>query len=350
MKNNIIWLLALIVTMLTGTLSGQDAKIVDMGIFKNPDNHKELEVRLRSTQTVENGSYSAGIFTVRVPSEYGVTLTAIPGSSPYGYTFAGPVGQSDGYDYYRFQFSGSVHFVNWEKGVQYPLLSLRVNGDFPPNGRIKLVNNNEWTNRHNGDYYQELRGQELQRTFYYLPLTVRTFYAEPLVDRTVDLKWELESEEILAYSEVEYSADGRDFELIGQVPAYEKTNLAEESYSHLHNNPTDVNFYRIRLTDINGEVTYTPIRVVNFDNVDADFAVFPNPTSGPLTIASSSLIDYPAGVSYQLIDNSGKVMQTDQVISDNLNLDLSKFPAGVYFVEILSGEEQLNKFKVILTR
>jgi hypothetical protein len=348
MKNNSIWLLAFLIIMYAGTLSAQDAKIVDLGIFKNPNNHKELEVRLRPVKTVENGSYSAGIFTVRIPSEYGVTLTAVPGSSPYGYSFAGPVGQSNGYDYYRFQFSGSVHFVNWEKGVQYPLLSLVVNGDFPPNGRVKLVNNDEWTLRNNGDYYQELRGQELQRSFYYLPVNIKSFYAEPLANRTVNLKWEVESEEILAYSEIEYSVDGRDFDLIGKVPAHTKDDVFDDAYAHLHEKPVDVNFYRIRLTDINGEVTHTPIRVINFDNTDADFAVFPNPTSGPLTIASNNLINYKVGVSYRLIDNSGKIVQTDQVRSDNLNLDLSKLPAGVYFVEIFAGEEPLDKFKVIL--
>lgn len=352
MRNNNIWLFALFAILYAGTLSAQEAKIIDLGIFKNPDNPKELEVRLRPTQRVENGSYSAGIFTVRIPSEYGATLTAVPGSSPYGYTFAGPVGQANGYDYYRFQFSGSVYFVNWEEGVQYPLLSLKVNGEFPPHARVELVNNDEWTIRHNGDYYQELRGQELQRKFYYLNLTVKGFYVEPMADQTVELNWELENGDLLDHSEVEYSVDGQNFERIGEVPAHgEEVDVFEEGYSHFHEKPANVNFYRIRLIDINGGITYTPIRVINFDQIGADFAVFPNPTSGPLTIASSKLMDYPTGVSYQLIDNTGKVVRMDQVRSENLNLDLSKLPAGPYFVKLFTGEEQLvDQFKVILAK
>jgi hypothetical protein len=102
------------------------------------------------------------------------------------------------------------------------------------------------------------------------------------------------------------------------------------------------------MVDINGEVTYSPVRVINFDDIDADFAVFPNPTSGPLTIASRNLAHYPEGVNYQIIDNSGKVLWFDRITTDNLSTDLSKLPAGAYFVKLLSGQEQLAKFKVIL--
>jgi hypothetical protein len=212
MKNITIWLITLFAFLCGGALTAQQAKIIDLGLFKNPADHKKLEIKLRPAQDVENWSHSAGIFTVRVPSEYGVTLTEVPGSSPYGYSFAGPVGQFEGYDYYRYQFSGSVHFVTWEKGRQYPVLTLQVQGDPPRNARYELVTGNEWTRRHNGDYYQELAGQELERTFYYLPLRMMAFHAEPLPDRTVQLNWELETEELLSHSEVEYSVDGRDFD------------------------------------------------------------------------------------------------------------------------------------------
>ena len=348
MKNITIWLITLFAFLCGGALTAQQAKIIDLGLFKNPADHKKLEIKLRPGQDVENWSHSAGIFTVRVPSEYGVTLTEVPGSSPYGYSFAGPVGQFEGYDYYRYQFSGSVHFVTWEKGRQYPVLTLQVQGDTPRNARYELVTGNEWTRRHNGDYYQELAGQELERTFYYLPLRMIAFHAEPLPDRTVQLNWELETEELLSHSEVEYSVDGRDFDLIGTEPARDAADLLDPAYSHVHVKPTNVNFYRIRMVGINGEVTYSPVRVINFDDIDADFAVFPNPTSGPLTIASRNLVHYSEGVDYQIIDNSGKVLWFDRITTDNLSTDLSKLPAGAYFVKLLSGKEQLAKFKVIL--
>jgi hypothetical protein len=347
MKKHSIWLIALLAFTVNGALSAQ-SKIIDIGLFKKTSDHSKLEVRLRSTQNVENGSYSGGIFTVRFPSSYGVTLSEVPGSSPYGYSFAGPVGQFEGYDYYRYQFAGSVHFVNWEKGKEYPLLTLQVNGTPPPRAAFELVTNNEWTRKNNADFYQEAKGAELERTFYYLPLRAIRFEAKATSDRTVLLDWELEAEETLSHSEIEYSVDGRDFNMIGVEPSHKEKNLVTPGYSHLHLKPANVNFYRIRLVDINGQVTYSPVRAINFDNADADFAVFPNPTAGPLTIISRNLDKYPEGVNFQVIDNSGKVLLYDRVAADNLNIDLSKMPAGAYFVKVLSGQEQVAKFKVVL--
>lgn len=347
MKKNFILLIALLIFSFNGVLSAQ-SKIIDIGLFKKPTDHSKLEVRLRPAQDVQNGSYSGGVFTVRFPSAYGVTLNEVPGSSPYGYSFAGPVGHSDGYDYYRYQFAGSVHLVNWEKDKQYPLLTLQVNGN-PPTGAIfELVTNNEWTRANNADFYQEVKGGELERTFYYLPLKILDFYAEPLADQTVQLDWQLETEEILSHSEVEYSKDGRDFQQIGMEPARREKDLVRPGYSHRHLKPTSVNFYRIRMVDINGQVTYSPVRAINFDDAGADFAVFPNPTAGPLTIISRNLNKYPAGVQYQVTDNSGKVLLHDQVAKDNLSIDLTKMTSGAYFVKILSEQKQVAQFKVVV--
>lgn len=348
MRNNNIWLVALLAIMYGGVLSAQDAKMIDLGIFKNSEDHRIVKIKLRPTQDVINGSYSAGIFTVRIPDEYGASLAAVPGSSPYGYTFAGPVGNAGGYDYYRFQFSGSVHFVNWEQNVEYPVLTLKVRGNIPRNARIELVTNDDWTRQHNGDYYQELLGQELERDFYFLPLNVKGFQAAATTRQNVELNWELENEEMLAYAEIEYSTDGRDFDQIGTADALATPEVTDEGYSHLHEAPTNINYYRIRLVDINGQTTYTPTRVVFFDRAQTNFAVFPNPTKGPLTIASNNLSRYPDGVDYQVVNNSGKVLWTGRLIADNLTVDISHLPAGIYYVKIFSSDEQLDKFKVVM--
>jgi hypothetical protein len=347
MKNNFILLIALLVFSFNGVLSAQ-SKIIDIGLFKNPADHSKLEVRLRPAQDVQNLSYSGGVFTVRFPSAYGVTLSEVPGSSPYSYSFAGPVGQFEGYDYYRYQFAGSVHFVNWEKDKQYPLLTLQVNGNPPTGAVFQLVTNNEWTRANNADFYQEVKGAELERSFYYLPLKIIDFHAEPTADQTVQLDWQLEMEEILSHSEIEYSNDGRDFQTIGVEPARRENDLVRPGYFYRHLKPAGVNFYRIRMVDINGQMTYSPVRAINFDDADADFAVFPNPTAGPLTIISRNLDKYPVGVNYQIIDSSGKVLLYDRVAEDNLNIDLSKMTSGAYFVKILSDQEQVAQFKVLV--
>lgn len=325
------------------------SQIVDLGLFKKTTNQSQLDVMLRTTEDVVNGSYSGGIFTVRFPSSYGVTLSAVPNTALYSYAFAGPVGQFEGYDYYRFQFSGSVNTVNWVKGQEYTLVTLQINGKVPSKAKFELVTQNTWAKANNANYYQELNGLEQERIFYFHPIKVSAFYAKALPDQTVQLDWEYESEASLDYAEVEYSADGNGFGLIGVAPANNETDRVTTGYKFVHPTPQPgANFYRIRMVDINGVVEYSQIRAINFDDLDADFSVFPNPTAGPLTLVSRNLGKYASGVQYQLIDNTGKTIRLDRVVDENVVFDLSKIAAGTYYLRLMNDQEQLDKFKIIV--
>lgn len=346
MKKHSFLLIAFAAMLFHGVLSAQ-SNLIDLGIFKKPTDHSKLEVFVRPAADLTNQAYSGGVFTIRFPTSYGVTLSAVPGSSPYGYTFAGPVGQADGYDYYRYQFSGSVFMVNWKKNAEYPVLTLEVNGTTPPNPVFELVTNSDWTRANNSEYYQEINATEAQRQFYTKPLKLTTFKVRALPNRTARLDWEFESETTLAYSDVEYSADGRDFGRIAMTPADHNTDRTSPEYTYQHMKPqTGMNYYRIRMVDINGVVEYSPVRALNFDDLAADFAVFPNPTAGPLTLVSRNLDTYTDGVQYQILDNTGKVVRFDRVVDDNLTLDVSDLASGAYYLRVLNGQKQVAKFQV----
>lgn len=347
MKKYLLFLVTLF-TLVSGGVVEAQSPIIDMGIFKKPTDRSKLEIRIRPADDIVNGAYSGGIFTVRFPASYEASLSEVAGSAQYGYAFAGPVGHHDGYNYYRYQFSGSVNMVNWEKGKEYPILTLQVSGNAPKNAKFELVTDELWTRVHNGNYYQELNGLELQRQFYVLPLKQIYFTAEAMQGRKVKLNWEYESEATLSHSEVEYSADGLQFTKLGDVPAANAAERASEGYQFIHEKPQSVNYYRLRMVDIDGGAEYSSVRVVNFDDLDADFSVFPNPTAGPLTLVSRNLAKYPSGLRYQLTDNAGKTILFDRVIHDNTNINLSKIAAGAYHLSVQSEKEQLASFKVVV--
>jgi hypothetical protein len=348
MNKPVFRLLALLLFLSCGMHFAQ-SQTIDLGLFRKSAISNKLDIRLRPTEDVVDGAYSGGVFTVRFPSSYGVTLSVVPNTALYGYAFAGPVGQFEGYDYYRFQFAGSVNTVNWEKAKEYPLITLQINGTTPPRARFELVTKTSWTRANNANYYQELNGASMQRTFYQNPIKIRSFTAIGLPNRIAKLDWEFESDTELAYSEVEYSADGREFALIGTEVAVNESDRTVALYEFTHNKPQNgLNYYRIRMVDINGVEEHSQIRSINFDDLDADFSVFPNPTSGPLTLVSRNLVKYKAGVICQLIDNSGKVILFDTVKDDNVTLDLSKLPSGGYYLQVMTDNEQLAKFPVVI--
>jgi hypothetical protein len=348
MKKHIFFFVTLFAFALCGVSYAQPNPAIDLGIFKNANDPSKLEVRLRPTQDVLNRAYSGGVFTVRFPSDYNVTLSEVTGSSPYGYTFAGPVGKADGYDYYRYQFSGSVYMVNWNKGQQYPLLTLQINGNPPPDAYFALVTNTPWTRSQNGDYYQEINAMEWQRKFFFLPKRTILFDAKALPERQVQLDWEFESEIPLEYTEIEYSTDGIDFVNIGVVPGQEGGGV---DYTFIHEKVlSDFNYYRIRMVDEDGGEEYSPVRLINFSDLDADFYAFPNPTQGPLTLVSRNLDKYGSGLNYQVVDNTGRILTFGPVTNQDIRIDLSDMAPGAYYLKLWSGAEQVAMFQVALVK
>lgn len=136
--------------------------LIDMTLLNNPANSNKLEIRLRPTQMVTSGAYSAGIFTVRFPVALSGSLSVF--SSPYNYSFAGPSGTDGTYNYYRFQFVQNF-VVNWTANQEYVAAILEYS-DGPATGAFELVTGVTWTNNNNGNFYQELNGLEAQGVFY----------------------------------------------------------------------------------------------------------------------------------------------------------------------------------------
>jgi len=147
-------------------LNGITQNMLDIGIFNNPVNSNKLEVRIKTGQTVTNGVYSAGVFTIRFPVSYGVTLTA-PASLNFPLYFYSLANQgTDGaYQYYSFSFV-NPYTVNWSAGIAYPIAIIEIiPGSGSGTGTFEIVNN-AWTQDNNGDVYQELNGQASAGSIY----------------------------------------------------------------------------------------------------------------------------------------------------------------------------------------
>lgn len=132
--------------------------MLDIGIFNNPLNSNKLEVRIRPSENIVDGVYSAGVFTIRHPVSYGVTLVAPSAlNAPlFNYNLANQ-GTDGIYQYYSFSFT-SPNLVNWTAGVSYPIAIIQISsGASAGTGTFEIVNN-AWTAANNGNVYQELNG------------------------------------------------------------------------------------------------------------------------------------------------------------------------------------------------
>jgi hypothetical protein len=325
--------------------------IIDFGIFNNPANSNKLEIRLKTTQTVVNGSYSAGVFTVRYPSSYNVNLAV--NSSTYGYGLP-VIGQQGGYNYFTVSFA-QTFTVNWTAGQEYVVAVLQHSNNGVGNGVFELVTNNAYTIANNCDFYQELNGSSAERSFYQtttsapLPVNLLRFDARAQADQTVWLDWKSAAEINLQKYQVEHSGDGLQFKPVGQVAAKGGANT-EHSYYFTHPFPVSGNnYYRLKMMDYDGTFTYSHIVIVTFQGSASPFSVWPNPTAGPTSLISRDLEKYDADLFYQVTDANGKLLLENKLVQERTDLNLGDYPPGNYFLNVRTSRVQIQQFKLVVT-
>ncbi len=107
--------------------------------------------------------------------------------------------------------------------------------------------------------------------------TFLDFHSRPAGVRVAQLDWSTTPGISSSDFQVERSGDAEHFVTIGdQKPDAENNRL--NSYQFFDRNATlGDNFYRLRFTDANGEVSYSPIRKVTFDQYPFAVTATPNP-------------------------------------------------------------------------
>lgn len=145
--------------------------------------------------------------------------------------------------------------------------------------------------------------------------------------KQVDLQWETTPEPDNAGFHVERSATGNEWLAIGQVTARPGPN---QRYDFTDNAPLNgTSYYRLRQTDLDGRVTYSPVETVVFYGEDF-LEVFPNPATDEVNVR------LPAGAEILgLLDVTGR---NTRIIFDGQDgqrkANVSGLPAGVYFLRV----------------
>ena len=98
----------------------------------------------------------------------------------------------------------------------------------------------------------------------------------------------------------------------------------------------DVIYYRVKLVDQDGKVTYSNVVAVRLSKKPG-VTVWPNPFQSAVTISVTT--EKETTIDIKLIDVNGKLLKkTTQHVSKGISRitirDLEKLPGGVYLVEI----------------
>ena len=172
-----------------------------------------------------------------------------------------------------------------------------------------------------------------------LPVQFKQLNYEVLTNGT-RLNWTTASEINNCEFVIEKSNDGGSFKQIGSVKGTGNSSR-ELSYSFTDNGlNTAVSYYRIRQVDCDGRYAYSNIvKVVNKSDA---IKIYPNPANQFLVIELPAE-ETSAAVNIYSID--GKRAAALTVTGNQPRIDISKLPAGSYFINITSkGQHYSQKF------
>ena len=172
-----------------------------------------------------------------------------------------------------------------------------------------------------------------------LPVKLVSFNAIAATNQgnnATNITWKTSIESGINSYTIERSNDGEQFVTIGQV---KPTNSTHSSYHFIDQNPKEgINYYRLKVQESDGEISYSTVATVVFENKNPQIVVYPNPT----TISEARIIfrNISSGnYSITLYDMMGKrtSLQKIEHLGGNSIYPLSvasKMTSGNYLMQV----------------
>ncbi len=180
----------------------------------------------------------------------------------------------------------------------------------------------------------------MSQNFVTLPVTLSSFTVIKNEANTSIIRWSTATETNNDRFDIEYSADGREYDVIATIKGGGTTyNTLNYQYIHKGASKTKTVYYRLKQIDFNGDFEYHKTIVVRPGDVTANIYSYPNPTKGDLSVnlAQETNTDYVITV----MDQTGRVIAEKQGHIYNSpvseSFDLNDLDRGVYFVTIKTG-------------
>ncbi len=161
-----------------------------------------------------------------------------------------------------------------------------------------------------------------------LPLNLISFNATKSNDnKKVNLQWVTTNEINVSHFELQRSDNGINYSPLARIQA--RNDPSGGTYTWQDVSPLfKINYYRLRMIDIDSSFKFSGVRIVRFTGKD-NIAVFPTVTNDLVFVQSDK------EVQFELFNING-VRLLSRNVKDNISIDLSPYPTGVYIIRIAS--------------
>lgn len=161
--------------------------------------------------------------------------------------------------------------------------------------------------------------------------TVTSTFLQSFVARAnnhqVVLQWKVDQPHTLQHFEVEHSTNKSVFTPLATF----STGTNEEYRYTYYEAANGLHYYRLKMKDQHGMVSYSPIQALKLDALDTYSGIFPNPTSDFVTIkfkANSNVL--------RIFDLFGRMIHHTQVDANELEFSMKQLgiQSGNYFLQV----------------
>jgi hypothetical protein len=108
------------------------------------------------------------------------------------------------------------------------------------------------------------------------------------------------------------------------------------TYSYTDRTPMgELNYYRLRMVDIDGNAVYSETVEVRFDELVESFAIYPIPAQDFLVVEPLVSVENQ-GMNYQIINPQGQIISQGSITNQSpQRISTSSLSSGIYYIRIL---------------
>jgi hypothetical protein len=183
-----------------------------------------------------------------------------------------------------------------------------------------------------------------------LPVKLVDFTAQKQ-NNNVLLQWKVSGEANVAKYEAELARGNAELQAGNFVKIGEVAGLGNNpgtsvySFSDTETDKFGPRYYRLKITDLDGSFTYSPIRSVVFDE-PVQWQIYPNPSTGLFSLVYQ--LNNSEEIHARIIDTKGSIIKeyrkTSNGFPQKLNIDLLGKASGVYLLQVdAAGKQQTFK-------
>jgi len=183
-----------------------------------------------------------------------------------------------------------------------------------------------------------------------LPVVLVGFTAEKNNAGAIVLNWDTKMETNASHFEIERSANGSSWTTAGTVQAVGNSSV-QSDYSFTDQDPLPaVNYYRLKMVDLDGRYGYTEIKVVR-NGLVSKVSFFPNPARDYVNVGLGETSGVQ--VTVRLISQSGQVLQEKKAAAGagaTVTFPIREYATGLYILSVTGADGTHESSKLMISR